>query len=391
MANDSSVAPQGSPPTRHRTPSPTNDAFVNSPDKCGTAGARTRVQLLSIQQEGGAAGQNSTYQSHMRAYKRYIDKERLLARKLQDLNLQPGKYFSLEASNEFFVDEIASRDITSASAMKYLYAIHKLAILENSDIDDNTLYKRNTIIQDQIIIMNGRQNKKDKRAAAAGLIDDQAKMLSTDIVTPPQISQVNLHALNTNTWHIVCPKITTMFVCLVRHKSTLKINMGKFRIVRRSPDGSSSFPADGEEFKDQGEPVLAFVVPNYDQIKRNNTKQYTKRRTEVTGGFRNRRYELCYVGCLAMKILVDLNNRTVTDLLNFYEPLENEVEEEVDDNLDPENEENELRILNSLRNKNRSFRQYYPMDSGRRSTTIAIDNAFKGAGVPPWEKKTHFK
>ena len=147
MAN-ASVAPQGSPPTRPRTPSPTNDAFVNSKDKHGTAGARTRVQLLSMQ-EGGAAGKNSTYQSHTCAYKRYIDKERLLGRKIQDLNLQPGKYFSLEALNVFFVDEIASRNIISASAMKYLYAIHKLAILENSDIDDNTLYKRNTIIQEQ--------------------------------------------------------------------------------------------------------------------------------------------------------------------------------------------------------------------------------------------------
>jgi len=383
----STNTPVSSPPRPSRSPDP----FINSPEKRLSVEQRTHDEMLSIVQDGGEEGLNGTYQSAIRRYKRYIDKERLLARKLQDLNLRPGKYFSLEASNEFFVDEISRTDINSTSAMKYLYGLHKLAIFENFEIDEDTLYRKYRIIQDQIKIMNMRQNKKDKRAAASGLIDDQARMLSTDIVTPHEISQVNFHALSVNEWRTACPKINTMFACLVRHKSTLKISMGKLRIVLRNPDGSCSFPDDGEEFKSEGEPVLAFIVPNYDQIKRNNTKQYTKRRTEVTGGFRNRRYELCYIGMLAMKILVDFNSRAVTDLLNCFEPTENEEEDEADGDLDPENEENEIRILNALRNKRRSIRQYYLMDSGRRSTSNAIENAFKGAGVPSWEKKTHFK
>ena len=72
-------------------------------------------------------------------------------------------------------------------------------------------------------------------------------------------------------------------------------------------------PQDTMSFEEKTQPVLSIIFTPLSLMKRR--ENFTERRTEVTGGFRSMRYEVCWISHLAFSLFKKLND---PDAINYH-------------------------------------------------------------------------
>ncbi|GFH46819.1 predicted protein [Chaetoceros tenuissimus] len=378
-----------------------DDLFINSPEKrLENEALAGQMYEREISKTKFGWLSNPQYVSCYNTYKTWIDKERV--RQRAKLDLEDGKYFSQKAAETFFTQKITKEGRHNArSALKFMYMLFYLAKSEAKPISRNDLYRENPLIQSNLKTCNLKQANKLAKLERKGF-DVQQKKLSTSIVSPDEISKVIKSSLSCDQkWKTYVPKILTMFSCLIRHCSTQCVTLGKLTIVNKNPDMDSFFPSDDEEFVIRTHPALCIISTELDQKKKGRVEDsMTERRIEVTGGFRSIRYEMCFVSLLAMSMMVQLNDANIGPNLHCKN-IEGEEEEEDDflilnDYLQEDDEPYEEETVveeedEEEKHVNSSLRMFKCFPSNRRTTAKLTGLAFDKAGVPRWEKETHFK
>lgn len=389
-------------PPRRNTYNNMADPFINSPEKRlenEALAGQMYERELSKTKFGWMS--NQQYLSCYNTYKGWIDKERVRQRAKLDLE-DDSKYFSQSAAETFFTQKITKEGRHNArSALKFMYMLFYLAKSEAKPISRADLYRENALIQANLRTCNLKQANKLAKLEQKGY-DVQQKKLSTSIVSPDEISKVIKSALSSDQkWKTYVPKMLTMFSCLIRHCSTQCVTLGKLTIVKKNPDMDSFFPSDDEEFVIKTHPALCIISTELDQKKKGRVEDsMTERRIEVTGGFRSIRYEMCFVSLLAMSMMVRLNDANIGPSLHCLNIADEEEEEDdffiLSDYLNQDEEEpyEEETVVEEEEDQNMvhsSLRMFHCFSSGRRTTAKLIGDAFDKAGVPRWEKETHFK
>lgn len=150
-----------------------------------------------------------------------------------------------------------------------------------------------------------------KTVEADPKIDHLSKKTATDIVSPRETSAVMMKLLQTETkWESISSTILALNCTLIRHAQTRKITLGKLFLVKNKNPKGTTIPYDYEEWKKYGDEatMACFLIPAIDQVK-NSAK--TGERCDIgVGGYRHKRVELCFIGNLAMSLLVRFDNKT---------------------------------------------------------------------------------
>lgn len=378
-----------------------------SPGRPSTLAARQRADEMSLISEKEKL-QNPAYNSSFNRYKKFIDSNRIrLARHLQ---LPPDKYFSVPALETFFTHVIGEeKNCNPSSARKYALAIYKYGeLIENTTLTRDEVYAKNPNIKSVYATLEMALLRKAKAAEKKGL-DVQEKTLSTNIASPKYISTCASTALDTDTsvWLQSIPQMTVCYATLMRHCSTNVVTFGRLMIVNKNPDGDSYFPHDTEPFEEKTQPVLSIIFTPLSLFKRK--ENFTERRTEVTGGFRSMRYEICWISHLAFSVFKKLNDPFAT---NYHAKQINDSDiENININLMEQNdddEEDQDEQPNSASSStrpsarsatnydpnsfvNRSLRMIKLYPTRRETTARNLDKVMKLAGLEKWEKVTHFK
>ena len=361
------------------------------------AATRTRT---AVDEQARNEERNRTYVGYMKTYKSYIDSKR------ENMNADDFKtcfnlnnhvvgaspYVSVKACEEFFVDIVYPRPISRYSAMKYVYAIGALAKLENTRLPSQAL-KTNLIIQN-LELMDKRQAGEDKKANR-----DPHDKLTTNIVSQEELSRVLCNLLTREQqWERTATKISSLSTTLIRHNNSVKITFSKLVYINRLPPNGIKTPHDSEQWESIEDPfseMLGFIIPPHDQIKKNGS--YGQKRTEVVGGFRHKRYERCFIGMIAMSLLVKFQNIDYTKNVSFLaqentdEDLHEGSPDSDNDDTDNDDDDDDNEDLIEIDEHNLHWRHHQVFQKGYQSTYRAVRKAFQRAGVPFWEKVTHLR
>jgi len=409
MAKRSPTSPKTPPKKRAAS---TSD--VTTPTRMVPADAQIAALMQTLAQD---TEMNRTYTNCAKRYMKYVTTQK--ADKLELFELPAGKYVSVIAVEHFFLDFILKETTgTSRNAMKYLYPIPHLSTAEGTNLSLNDLNTK--VIKDVCRLLNKKKEAREDAADKEGKgPDSQEKMLSTEIVSQQGLSNVLSKLLESEKqWERTATKISTLSTTLLRHNSSLKVNLGKLCLSYLHPDGDD-IPHDFEVYDCKGEPVLGIIRPKKDQEKRQNTP-YDEKRDEVLGGFRHKRHERCFIGIIAMSLFAKFNDEKYAKNFNFFKmktpavvvtaataaanpagtiasvmvprsltfpssSLSDDEEEDDGDDDDPDQPEVDIDESNLLWRKHLVFPSKYP------STNRSIKKAFVMAKEPFWEKVTHLK
>lgn len=254
--------------------------------------------------------------------------------------------------------------------------------------------------------MDKRQARDDKKANR-----DPHEKLTTNIVSQEELSRVLCHLLSREEqWERTATKISSLSTTLIRHNNSVKITFSKLVYINRLPPNGITTPHDSERWESIEDPfaeMLGFIIPPQDQIKKNGS--YGQKRTEVVGGFCHKRYERCFIGMIAMSLLVKFQNVEYTKHVSFLAQedetdgqlqdtinktqhegiLDSDDEDDEDDEDDDGNDDTEDVIV--VDEQNLHWRHHQIFQKGYQSTYRAVRKAFQRAGVPFWEKVTHLR
>lgn len=331
---------------------------------------------------------NKTYKGCMKEYKKYINNIRnsedtSLKEKLK-IPQDKEKYISVEGILSFYKDIVKPKGIEHHSARAYINTLHLLMELEKAQTPDGKYITKELIENNeefQAILILIDENRKE--AESDPKIDHLSKKTATDIVTPQQISAVMMNLLEKERmWEYLSPTILALNCTLIRHAQSEKITLGKLLLVRNKNPKGVTVPLDYGEWEEYGEEatMTCFLIPAIDRVK--NTAKTGQKRDIVLGGYRHKRVELCFVGNLAMSLLVRFDNQTFARNMCFLDP------ETSNANLkfktDPKKWRTEMNSKVLWRNItvfNTNYDQVYKN----------IKKAFNDADVSEWEKVTHYK
>jgi len=393
---------------------------VTTPSRMVAAEKQIDVLLQTVAQNTTL---NRLYDGYARRYMKYVTTQK--QDKLDIFQLPPGKYISVKAVEHFFLDYVLEKTRgTSRNGMKHLYPLPFLSTAQGTNLTRDDL--NTNVIKSVCLLLNKNKEAREEAADKEGKgPDSQEKMLSTEIVSQLGLSKVLSKLLESeNQWERTATKISTLSTTLLRHNSSLKVNLGKLCLSYLHPDGDE-IPHDFEAYDYKGEPVLGIIRPKKDQEKRQNTP-YDEKHDEVLGGFRHKRHERCFIGIIAMSLFAKFNDEKYAKNFNFFKmkpavvvtaataaagtagtiasviatsissppaaaarpltfPSSDGEEEDDGDDDDPNLPDVDIDESTLLWRKHLVFPSKYP------STNRAIKKAFVMAEVPFWEKVTHLK
>lgn len=353
--------------------------------------ARKTYKYESLSKEAAAKRLetlNKTYQGFIKEYKTFINNIRnsgdtVLKDQLK-IPLDQKKYISFEAFMYFYKTIVLPKKITHHSSRAYLNAVHYLMEFEKEKTPDGEeiakrMFDENEEFQAILILIDERR----KELESDPKIDHLSKKTATDIVTPEETSAVMMKLLQKETkWESISPTILALNCTLIRHAQTAKITLGKLLLVKNKDPKGMKIPLDYEEWEEYGEEatMTCFLIPSIDRVK--NSAKTGERRDIALGGYRHKRVELCFVGNLAMSLLVRFDSQTFARNMCFLDP------ETSNANLEYTSDPRKWRTET---NSKVLWRNITVFNTNYDSVNKGIKNAFNEASVSEWEKVTHYK
>ena len=196
------------------------------------------------------------------------------------------------------------------------------------------------------------------------------KNLPTNIISQEAISRMCQDRISSGhgSWQKTAATLSTCSISLMRFENAKKMTIDKLKVLTNCPPHGIETPHDTQSWESTRSlasadgNVLGMIIPKMDQIKKN--KKIENIRTEVTGGYRHKRYERCYHAICAFSIL---------EILQF----QNEKVSFLAKELVPEGSVHWTSI--------KLFHEEY------HSARTAYIGARRNVNVEKWEKETHFR
>ena len=281
--------------------------------------ARTAADLRA-ERTAGEKG-NRKYASETKKYQQWVDN----FPNRENLNLPvPVSYVSKDAIETYYTQVQKLRKCKRSTAEKTCLALNKeLVKLERSDLGDIRTGTTGEVVTS---ILEHIENEYNKRAAEKKECPHEDK--PTDIIEQEEISKVLLKLLSRHdkNWSDTAVAFATTTQTLLRFDNAGKLTLSKLYVLHTLPPHGTNTPHDGETWDDVRSKIdgriLGCIIPPADQIKKNNNHQ--NRMSEVTGGYRHKRYERCYIGIMAFMLLEKLvdKNRKVSFKANAPDGME---------------------------------------------------------------------
>ena len=133
--------------------------------------------------------------------------------------------------------------------------------------------------------------------------------LPTNIISQEDISRMCVDRISSGhgNWQRTAATLSTCSSTLMRFENARKMTIDKLIVLTNCPPHGIETPHDTRTWEStrtlasaDGN-VLGMIIPKTDQIKKN--KKVENIRTEVTGGYRHKRYERCYHAIIAFSTL----------------------------------------------------------------------------------------
>ena len=265
------------------------------------ARAAARVQASAAAQAKG----NRTYKTETQKYQAWVDSFR---NRGGDLNIPvASNYVSKDAIETYFTQVQIHRKCKRSTAEKTCLALNKLVTLEESDLGDIRTGETGKVVNS---ILDHISHEYERKAAGTKTCPHESK--PTDIIEQMEISKVlsRLLGRHDQNWADTAVAFAITTQTLLRFDNAGKLTLSKLYILNSLPPYGTETPHDSDGWEDvQSEVdgrILGCIIPPSDQIKKNNNHQ--NRMSEVTGGYRHKRCERCYIGIMAFILLQKLND-----------------------------------------------------------------------------------